>query len=339
MAVMQPRDVLSNILSGQLIAEAVSVATRLGIPDLVARRARRIDVLARATRSHPESLYRFLRALASAGVFTEKRQRRFGRTPVSDLLRRGVPGSWREVALLSGEPWRQASYALAKSLRTGRSAFETIYGMSLYSYLARRPGSRRLFTDVMARSWIELSAPIVRTLDCERTRRIIDVGGGSGSLLQALLEAHPGVTGVVFDVPAVAAAARRRLAGSGLGARCRVVAGDFFDKLPPGGDLYLLVFVLHNWDDRRGRKILERCRQVMSETARLVVIEMIVPTDTRPSRAKTHDLEMLVFTPGRERTAEEYRALFRAAGLRLRRIVSTGTVVSLIEAVRPRNPG
>ena len=338
MAVMRPREKLSAILSGHLVAQAVSVATRLGIPDLVADRPQRADALARATRSHPEKLYRLLRALASAGIFAEKGRRRFGRTPLSDLLRRGVPGSLSEVAILGGEPWRQASYGLAGSLRAGRSAFETMCGMPLYSYLARRPRSLRLFTDVMAYHWSQLGGPILRALDCSGTRRIVDVGGGPGSLMRALLEAHAGVTGIVFDLPVVAADTRRRLAAAGLAPRCRVVAGDFFRGVPRGGDLYVLAFVLHNWDDRRAVRILQRCREAMSETARLVVIEMLVSADARPAAAKIHDLEMLVFTSGRERTAAEYRALLAAAGLRLRRIVATRTAVSLVEAVRVRYP-
>jgi hypothetical protein len=332
MAVMQPRDTLSTILSGHLIAQAVSVATRLGIPDLVADRPQRVGFLAQATRSHPDGLYRLLRALASAGIFVEKGRRQFGRTPLSDLLRRGVPGSLREVAILGGEPWRQASYALAGSLRAGRPAFEAVHGMPLYSYLARHPRSLRLFSEVMAYHWSQLSEAILRVLDCSGIRRIVDVGGGPGSLLQTLLEMRPGLTGVVLDLPVVAAATRRRLAAAGLAPRSRVLAGDFFRGVPRGGDLYVLAFVLHNWDDRRAMKILERCREAMSATSRLVVIEMLVPADTRPAAAKIHDLEMLVFTSGRERTAAEYRALLRAAGLRLRRVVATGTAVSLIEA-------
>ena len=178
----------------------------------------------------------------------------------------------------------------------------------------------------------------MRALDCSGARRIVDVGGGPGSLLRALLEAHPKVAGILLDTPVVAAAARRRLAAAGLARRCRVIAGDFFRGVPRGGDLYILAFVLHNWDDRRAARILERCREAMSETARLVVIEMLVPTDARPAAAKIHDLEMLVFTSGRERTAAEYRGLLAAAGLRLRRIVATGTAVSLVEAVRVRHP-
>src|SRR5262249_125973 len=261
-----------------------------------------------------------------------------GRTPMSDLLRREIAGSLWEVAMLGGEPWRQASYALAKSLRTGRSAFETMHGMPLYSYLARRPKSLQLFANVMAYPWNELGASMVRVLDCSGARHIVDLGGGSGSLMRRLLEAHAGVNGIVLDLPALAAATRRGLAAAGLASRCRVVAGDFFRSVPRGGDLYILAFVLHNWDDRRAIKILERCRSAMSAKARLAVIEMLVPADTRPAAAKAHDLEMLVFTPGRERMAAEYRALCGAAGLRLRRIVGTGTAVSLMEVVRARRP-
>ena len=172
-----------------------------------------------------------------------------------------------------------------------------------------------------------------RVSDLRGGADIVDVGGGSGALLAAILEANPAASGIVLDLPAATAVARRRLAAAGLSRRGRVMVGDFFRRVPPGGDVYVLAFVLHNWDDRRALTILRNCRATMSDGARLVIIEVIVPRSARPSPARIHDLEMLVFTPGgRERTAAEYRTLLSAAGLRVRRTVTTGTPVSFIEA-------
>jgi SAM-dependent methyltransferase len=342
---MRPRQVLSAMLSGHLVTQAISVAARLGIPDLVARRPRSIQALARASGVRSDPLYRMLRALTDAGVFAELPRRRFGRTPLSDLLRSGVSGSLRAVALLAGEPWRRASYDLIGALRSSRSPFERTYGMPLYTYLARRPGALRLFTEVMEEHWPSLRRAVLGFRTFARAGTIVDVGGGSGALLAALLAANAAASGIVLDLPAAAAVARRRLAAAGLSRRGRVMVGDFFRRVPRGGDVYVLAFVLHNWDDRRALAILRTCRAAMSEGARLVVIEVIVPRSARPSPARVHDLEMLVFTPGgRERTAAEYRTLLSAAGLRVRRTVTTGTPVSLIEAApsparrRPAHP-
>jgi hypothetical protein len=151
--------------------------------------------------------------------------------------------------------------------------------------------------------------------------------------MRAILEANPTATGVVLEAPAAAARARRSLAAAGLARRCRVVAGDFFRSVPRGGDAYVLAFVLHNWGDRRAATILARCRSAMDAGARLLVVETLVPADGRPALAKVHDLEMLVFTDGRERTAAEYRTLLRASGFRLRRITPAAAGVSVLEAV------
>jgi hypothetical protein len=333
---MEPWAALSAMLSGHLVTLAISLATRLGIPELVAHRPRSVAALARATRSHPDTLYRVLRALATVGVLAEHRGRRFARTPLGDLLRRGVPGSLRAPALLAGEPWRRVAYDLPAAVRRGRSPFPRAHGAGFYAYLARHPGRYRLFLEAMEAHWPGLAPAVVRAGRLARARRVVDVGGGSATLMQAVLTANPTATGVVLEAPAAAARARRSLAAAGLGPRCRVVAGDFFRSVPRGGDAYVLAFVLHNWDDRRAATILARCRRAMDARARLLVIEVLVPADGRPTPAQVHDLEMLVFTDGRERTAAEYRALLRAEGFRLRRIAPAAGGASVLEAVPAR---
>jgi ubiquinone/menaquinone biosynthesis C-methylase UbiE len=327
---------MTDMLSGQLVAQAISVVTRLGIPDRIARGPRSASTLARATRTHPAALHRTLRALASAGVFAELPHRRFGATPLSEVLRAGGPGSLRAVALLAGEPWRRAIYDLGRSVRTGRSAFALEHGISFYGYLARHPDRFRLFTEVMAYKWTDLAAMVLRAGDFGHARTVVDIGGGSGALVEAILRASPKTRAIVLDRPGAIALARRRLAAAGLIRRSRAIAGDFFRGVPGGADVYLLAFVLHNWDDARAITILRRCRAALSDGATLLVIETPVPPDGQPSPAKVHDLEMLVFTAGgRERTLAQYRALLASAGLRLRRVVRTGTPVAILEVVRP----
>jgi len=330
---MEPRAALSAMLSGHLVMLAISLVTRLGIPELVAHRPRSVAALARATRSHPDTLYRVLRALAAAGVLAEQPGRRFARTPLSDLLRRGVAGSLRAPALLAGEAWRRVAYDLPTAVRRGRSPFPRTYGADFYRYLARHPARYRTFLEAMECHWPGLAPAVVRAGRLARARRVVDVGGGPGNLMQAILEASPTATGVVLEAPAAAAQARRTLAAAGLRRRCRIVAGDFFLGVPRGGDVYVLAFVLHNWDDRRVATILARCRAAMDSHARLVIVEVLMPADGRATPAQVHDLEMLVFTDGRERTAAEYRALLRSSGFRLSRIAPAAGGASVLEAV------
>jgi len=175
---MEPRAALSAMLSGHLVALAISLATRLGIPELVARRPRSVAALARATRSHPDTLYRVLRALATAGVLAEHRGRRFARTPLSDLLCRGVPGSLRAPALLAGEPWRRVAYDLPAAVRRGRSPFARAHGADFYTYLARQPARYRLFLEAMECHWPGLARAVVRAGRLTRARRVVDERDG-----------------------------------------------------------------------------------------------------------------------------------------------------------------
>ena len=280
-----------------------------------------------------------LRALASAGVFVELPRRRFGATALSDVLRAGVRGSLRPVAILAGARWRHAMYDLGRSVKTGRSAFTLRHGLPFYAYLASHPDHLQVFTEAMAYKWTAITAVILGARDFSRARTIVDVGGASGALVEAILRGSPQTRAVIFDLPAAVALAKRSLAAAGLTRRARVIAGDFFRCVPGGGDTYVLAFVLHNWDDARAITILKRCRAALSSTAELLIIETPVPPDGRPSPAKVHDLEMLVFMPGgRERTLAEYGALLASAGLRLRRVVRTGTPLAILETGRsPRD--
>jgi SAM-dependent methyltransferase len=329
----QAQEELWDLLSGAPVLHAIAVASRLAIPDLLADGPRSAAALARATGSHEDALYRLLRALASVNVFAERPGRRFALTPSSRLLRTGVPGSMRSVAVLAGEGWRRAWYDLPHAVRTGRPAFERLYGGSLYDWLATERTASRRFDEAMRYKWETLREEVLAAFDFSSASPIVDVGGGSGMLIEAIVDRCADAEGVLIETAVIAAEARRRLRDAGLGRRCRVVAGDFLNSVPKGGDLYILAFVLHNWDDRRAARILRNCRRAMADGGRVLVLESVVPTGTRPSPAKVHDLEMLVFTAGgRERTRAEYRALLAAADLRLSRVTATRTSASLLVA-------
>ena len=178
---------------------------------------------------------------------------------------------------------------------------------------------------------------VVAAYDFSAFRTVVDVAGGGGTLLAAILRAHPDARGILLEQPHVLPAARQALDAAGVGARCELVAGDIFESVVPGGDAYVLKWILHDWDDERARRILERCRRALPAAGRLLVVETVLPPGDEPSSGKLADLAMLVWTGGRERTEAEYRALLAAAGFELARVVPTRSPLSVVEAV-PREP-
>lgn len=321
---------LVTLLSGTSVVHAISVAARLGISDLLERGPQNARTLARATGTHPESLYRLLRALTAAGVYDERRKR-FSLTPLSDLLRSNAGDSMRSVAALAGGPWRRAGFGLLYSVRTGRPAFEREFGIGFYDYLSANPRERGLFAEVMEYHWRTAGPAILESYAFDRAHTIVDVGGGSGAMLGAILRANPNVRGVLVETEAMASQARRRIRAARLATRCEVSSRGFFRPLPRGGDLYVLAFVLHNWGDKQAVAILHGCRRAMAPGGRVLIIE--TPLTGGSPFAAIHDLEMLLYMRGgKERTLAEYRRLLESAGLSFCRRIPTETPASLIEA-------
>jgi SAM-dependent methyltransferase len=206
--------------------------------------------------------------------------------------------------------------------------------MDVWQYRARHPEEGRVFDEAMTSFSSVVNAAIVASYDFSSINKIVDVGGGNGSLITAILRANPSIQGVLFDLlPHVIAKAEQRIEREGLSGRCQVVAGDFFDAVPRGGDAYLLKWIIHDWDDERGAALLRNCGRAMAKDGRLLLVEAVIPRDNSPSFHKFMDLTMLVMTGGRERTEAEYRALLAAAGFRLTRIVPTPSEMRVIEGV------
>jgi precorrin-6B methylase 2 len=317
------------------MSRALYLAVKLGIADLLKDGPKPSEELARATGMHAPSLYRVLRALASVGVFAEDQQGRFALTPLAATLQTDLPGSLRAFALAELDEDHYAAWGdLPHSVRTGEVAFDHLFGMDVWQYRARHPEEGRVFDEAMTSFSSVVNAAIVASYDFSSINKIVDVGGGDGSLIAAILRANPSMQGVLFDLlPHVIAKAEQRIEKEGLIGRCQVVAGDFFDAVPRGGDAYLLKWVIHDWDDERGVALLRNCRHAMAKDGRLLLAEAVIPLDNSPSFHKFMDLTMLVMTGGRERTETEYRALLAAAGFRLTRIVPTPSEMRVIEGV------
>jgi hypothetical protein len=283
------------------------------------------------------ALQRVLQALAALGLVAHLDGNRYAITEPGSRLRAGVPGSLRAVALLAGERSYRAWGGLLHSVRTGETAFRHVFGMGTFEYMAEHPEIAGFYNEAMAAGAAERAAAAVAAYDFSGGGTVVDVGGGHGTLLAAILSANPAARGVLFERESVAIGARARIEAAGLGSRCAVVAGDFFQSVPGDGRVYLLSHIIHNWDDQRSGTILANCRAAMSPRARLVVLEQVLPERFEPSpeavRASMADLHMLAITGGQERTAGEYRRLFAAAGFSLTNVIGTTVAESLVEGV------
>ena len=327
-------DTLRQLIMGFRTTQLVYVAASLGIADILSRGPKTPAELAAEAGAEPGALYRVLRALASLGIFAETADGMFTMTPLAQALCSESHGSLRDVAVLYGDEWLWRAYGrMLHSVRTGQPAFDDVHGRPFYEYLDEDRAASAVFHQAMSGYSARESAAIVEAYDWSRAATVVDVGGGHGTLLAAILRANEHLTGVVCDLPSVVAGAERRLAEAGLSSRAVAVAVDFFRAVPGGGSVYLLKSVLHNWDDDACIAILKTCRPAMSRHARLVLAERVVPPGNAPSEAKLFDVNMMVVTGGRERTESAYAALLAAAGLRLTRVFATRSALSLVEAV------
>jgi hypothetical protein len=323
---LPPPEDLWNLVNGYRVSQAIYVAATLGLANALADGPRTSAELAGETDADPDALYRLLRALASVGVFYEDDARRFSLTPLGEGLRSDRAGSIRGWAAFIGRPYYwQAWGNLLHSVQTGENAFRHVHGVDVWDYRTKHPEESPIFDRAMTDLTKRVTARVLEEYDFGRFGTIVDVGGGQGALLTALLEANPGVNGVLFDQPHV-------VANASVPENCRVVGGSFFESVPEGGDVYLLKWIVHDWDDEEAIAILRACRRAMSADAVVLLIERVVGEPNEDPATKFSDLNMLVSPGGRERTVDEYAALFDAAGLRLN-TVSGGNPVSVIEAL------
>lgn len=313
-----------RFLSGYCASQCLYVMAELGIADLLADGPQSADDLAAATHCHAGSLYRLLRALASVGILREVDPRRFALTPLSETLRSDHHDSLAPVARLGGHPlhWR-AWGQLLDSVRTGRTAFETANGKGLFESLAEDLALSAIFQGVQERCAV-VDRAVVAAIDLAPFARIVDVGGGTGTLAREVASLCPRASVVLFDRAHV-------LATVAQSDRVSLAPGNFFEQVPPAS-AYFLKFVLHDWSDDAVVTILRNCRDAMAEDGRVFVIEAVVPEDDAPSPAGARDINMLVLTGGRERTLGEYQSLLSAAGLDLLQATPLAVGVSVLAA-------
>jgi hypothetical protein len=328
-----PSAVLNELVNGFQVSQAIHVAATLGIADLLRDGPKGSDELAAAAGAHPGALYRLMRALATVGVFHEDDGRCFTLTPIGECLCSDAPEPVAGWAAYAGRPayWR-AWGGLLDSVRTGENAFRLVHGVSVWEHRAANPEEGASFDRAMTDGSRQITSAALDAYDFGRFGTVVDVGGGRGALLAALLAAYPAMRGVLFDLPHVVAAAGRVMREAGVADRCEVVGGSFFDSVPAGGDAYLLKSVLQDWDDDQSASILRTCRSAVPPAGRLFVIEREMLPPNQGRAAKFSDLNMLVSPGGQNRTLEEYRTLLGAAGFELLTVTPTATGSQIIES-------
>ena len=275
---------------------------------------------------------RLLRALASVGVFTETSPRIFALTPLAALLRSGTPESMQALAITYNEEMYHAWGNVLHSIQTGEPAFAHHFGMGPFPYFAQNPEADRIFNEAMIGYTHQVANAVTGTYDFSPFRAVVDVGGGYGTLLAAILRSNHAAHGILFDIPHVIDAAGTFLSTSGVGERCICISGDFFAALPSGGDVYVLSQILHDREDGSASRFSSQRRRVMPEHGKLLVVEIVLLEGNEPSFGKWLDLHMLAIPGGRERTEAEYGALFRAAGFALVSVIPTPAGPSIVEA-------
>jgi hypothetical protein len=319
---------LLQMLMGMWVAQIAAAVARLGVAEAIAGGASDADAIARATSADPAALYRFLRAAGTAGLVVETVPRSFALTPLGECLRRDVPGSIADFLIAETAPGHWLPWGrLAEAVKRGESISSETLGIPVWDYYAKNPEEGLAFARGMGNLSALVSQDVVRIYDATPFRTIVDVGGSQGILLRGLLAQAPNARGVLFDLPEV-------VANAAPDPRIDIVSGDFFTDVPTVGDLYVLKSILHDWPDERCEVILRNVHRAAPAGATLLLVETILPPAPQPSPVTFMDMNMLVMLGGRERTAEEYGAMLARTGFEMRRVIPTGGLFGLIEAIK-----
>ena len=323
---------LWRMITGCFVSQAISVAATLGIADLLSSGPQSLAELAQQTATHAPSLYRLLRALASVGIFSEDPEGRFALTPLANLLRQDVPGSLRApAAMIRSKVQWPALGDLLYSVQTGNSAFPHLFGMDLWEYTQQDEQENKIFHDAMSGfSVVEVEA-ICKAYDFSGITTLVDIAGGHGKLLAAVLQAYPTMHGKLFDLPHVAQQAEEVFLDAGVAQRARAIGGDMFTSVPAGYDAYMMKTVIHDWDDEQAVTLLQNCHAAMPSHARLLLMTRVIAPANVPDGGKFMDLNMLITLGGRERTEEEFVRLLARANLTLKRTIPTQSALHILE--------
>jgi hypothetical protein len=325
MSAPTPQEQILGIVNNHWQSCCVGAAAQLELADLLADGPVNVKILAERTKTHAPSLYRMLRALESTGIFAQTSPGEFGNTPASECLRRNLPGSnwaWIRFTLCSGAPVFEGWRGLMLSLQNGRPGFDQVTGQGAWEHLQSNPQTQTIFNQAMRDLSASISPAVAASFDWSRFPVIADIGGGIGSQLSSILDAHPSCRGILFDQPAVVAEAPD--------GRIERVGGDFFESIPVQANAYVMRWILHDWSDEESVGLLTNVRRAATSDARLMVVESVIPETPEFDMGKWMDLNMMAMTTGRERTAAEFGDLFERAGFWVEQIVPTPSPLSIV---------
>ena len=329
-------EVLFQMIVGKWISQAIGTVVEIGVPDQVAKGARRCSDLAREAGVSEDGLYRLLRALGSVGLFAESGERRFRLTGMGQLLRSDHPQSLAGYARFTAHdstwrPWGKLKY----SVQTGLPAFDDVFHAPIFEHFSQNREAAAVFDDAMTSISAMEARATSDAYDFKGVETLMDVAGGHGLLLATILRRHKKMRGVLFDLPHVAAGAAATFSRAGITGRVKIESGDFFKELPAGADAIILKHIIHDWDNESATQILKACYRALGPRGKVLIVDAVVPAGNGSHYGKLLDLEMLVLTPrGRERTKEEFARLLRGAGFRMSRIIATEGPLSIVEAAK-----
>ncbi|WP_052915679.1 methyltransferase [Mycobacterium haemophilum] len=327
-----PAEAMQELILAAWVSQGITAVADLGVADALAGGPLPIDELAGKVGANPDALARLLRALISSGIFAQRDDGRYELTPMADLLRTDAPASMRAITRFVGAPQHREHWSqLTNAIKTGTSVVAALRGKSFFEYLGDEPEFGQIFNDGMTGMSGMSIGPVINAYDFTRFGTVVDVAGGHGRLLAAILASAPDAHGVLYDLPEVIAGATPLLQEMRVAERVRLAEGSFFDGVPAGADAYVLKHIIHDWDDDASVRILRNVRSASAPGTTLLLVETVIPEDNSPSVAKWTDIEMLIINDGRERTAGEYRSLFDDAGFEMIGVIDTASRFNIIE--------
>lgn len=331
---ISPSSSLFQFINGFHVSQALYVVTKLGIADHLINGPKNCDILADKLNLNAESLYRVLRSLSSLEIFHENANNEFALTPISQYLRSDTKNSLRNVVLLNcGEERYRAFGGLLGNVKTGLTAFNSVFGMGYYQYLSQHEDAY----DILNRAMVELShlgisnVSLINIYDFSQSKVVVDIGGGKGFLIASILKKYSNLHGILFDLPDAVADAQSVLSSFDVSDRCIITPGSAFVSIPSGGDIYILSKILHNWSDEDSIKILHNCKKTMKQDGKLIIFDLIFQDGILPSSDSQLDLNMMAVTGGKERTEKQWKTLLDKGGFLINRMWNSGT--NIIEAM------
>ncbi|HXV79075.1 MAG TPA: methyltransferase [Candidatus Binatia bacterium] len=325
-----PVMLIHKMSQGHYLSQALYAIAKLGVADFIGEGRSSVAELARVAEADEKVLYRVMRALAGFGVLHEEEGRFFSLTPAGQLLRSDHPQSLRHAVIFRCEENYDAFRALVHAVRNGENAFKHVFGAPRFEYLKSNKEATASFQQGMKAITKAATAAILKAYDFSPFKTVVDVGGGNGALLAGILEQTPHLSAILFDQAETIELARAGFGGT-LG-NCQLIAGDFFDAVPKGGDVYILKSIIHDWSDEPAVTILRNCRAAMEEKGKLLVIDRMIGPPNQESYALFVDLAVLVEHGGQERRQDEFEALFNRAGLKLLRVIETESTFYILDA-------